>query len=97
LTVSLDTVQKLIRQIYSATKKAPTPGKTQPVLLLNTPSLEKSFPKKFKKDCSLCGKHGHKSVECFYHPENTHKNPGYKAPDKTLAVRKNHHFLHLLT
>jgi hypothetical protein len=38
---------------------------------------KKKFPKQFKKNCSLCGKQGHKSIDCYYRPENAHKNPGY--------------------
>jgi hypothetical protein len=46
----------------------------------------KSFPKNFKKDCRLCGKQGHKSVDCWNKPENTHKKPGAKLPDKALSA-----------
>jgi hypothetical protein len=45
-----------------------------------------SFPKKFKKDCSLCGKQGHKSVECWNKPENAHKKAGAKLPDNALSA-----------
>jgi hypothetical protein len=59
-TVTLETVQEAFRQKFAASKKKYTPGKSQPVGLLTTPSPKNSFPKKFKKDCSLCGKQGHK-------------------------------------
>jgi hypothetical protein len=54
-TVTLETVQEEFRQNYATYMHTPTPGKSQPVLLLTTPSPKKSFPKTFKKDCSLCG------------------------------------------
>jgi hypothetical protein len=46
------------------------PRGPQPVLCLATSLPKKRFPKKLKKDCSLCGKQGHKSVDCFSCPEN---------------------------
>jgi hypothetical protein len=69
---------------FASSKKTSTPGKSQPVLLLTTP--KKSFQKQFKKDCSLCGKQGHKSVDCWNKPENAHKKPSAKLPDKALSV-----------
>jgi hypothetical protein len=42
--------------------------------------------KSFKKDCSLCGKQGHKSVNCWNKSENAHNKPGAKIPDKALSA-----------
>jgi hypothetical protein len=50
-TATLESVQEEFRQKFASSKKTSTPSKSQPVLLLTTP--KKSFPKKFKKDCSL--------------------------------------------
>jgi hypothetical protein len=61
-------------------------AKGQPVLLLTTPSPKKVFPKKFNKDCSLCCKQGHISVDCNLCPENAHKKTGYKASDNALSA-----------
>jgi cobalamin biosynthesis Co2+ chelatase CbiK len=52
-------------------------------MLLTT--TKKKFPKQFKKNCSLCGKEGHKSVDCYSNPENVHKKPGYKAAALTTT------------
>jgi hypothetical protein len=46
----------------------------------------KSFTEQFKKNYSLCGKHGHISAECYSRPRNTHNKPGYDASEKALAV-----------
>jgi hypothetical protein len=40
----------------------------------------------FKKSCSLCGRQGHKSVNCFSRLENAHKKPGFKAIEKALTT-----------
>jgi Zn ribbon nucleic-acid-binding protein len=85
--VTLESVQDEFRQKFASSKKTSTPGKSQPVLLFTTTKKSrKSFPKKFKKDCSLCAKQGHKSVYCWNKPENAHKKPGVKRPDKALSV-----------
>jgi hypothetical protein len=83
-TVTLESVLKEFRQKFASSKKTSNPGKSKHVLLLPTP--KKSSPKKLKKDCSLCGKKGHKSVDCWNKPEHAHKNPGAKLPDKTLSA-----------
>jgi hypothetical protein len=55
-TFTFETVQEEFRQKYATSKKILTPGKTQTVILVTTPSPQKSFPVKLKKDCRLCGK-----------------------------------------
>jgi hypothetical protein len=59
-----------------------------PVMLLTTGTspTEKKFTQPFKKDCSLFGKQGHKSVECYTRPENAHKNPHNQATNKPLGT-----------
>jgi hypothetical protein len=87
--VTLDYVQAKYREIYATLQqyKGKSPSKA-PVMLLTTgtfPSKNK-FTKPFKKDCSLCGKQGHKSVDCYNRPENAHKNPHTKAVSKALVA-----------
>jgi hypothetical protein len=84
-TVTLDSVQEEFRQKFASSNKTSTRGKSQPVLLLATPSPMKSFTKKFTKGCSLC-KQGQKSVYCWNKPDNAHNNPGAKVSDKALSV-----------
>jgi hypothetical protein len=56
-------------------------------MLVDTPPPKgKKFPKQLKKSCSLCGKQGHKSVNCFSRPENANKKPGFKANEKALTT-----------
>jgi hypothetical protein len=52
-------------------------------MLLSSP--KKKFTKQFKKNCSLCGKQGHKSPDCYSRPENAHKKSGYKPAALTAA------------
>jgi hypothetical protein len=44
-TVNLESVQEAIIQKFATTKKTTTPGKSQPVLLLTTPSPKKTSTK----------------------------------------------------
>jgi hypothetical protein len=81
-TVTLESAQEEFRQKFASSKKTSTPGKGPPVLLLTTP--KNSFPKKFKNDCSLCGKKGHKSMDCWNKHENANKKAGAKLPDNAL-------------
>jgi hypothetical protein len=84
ITVTLDFFQEEFRQKNALSKKTSTPGENPPVLLLATP--KKTLTKKFKKDCSLSEKQGHKSVYCWNLPSNAHKNPAGKVPDKALSA-----------
>jgi hypothetical protein len=89
--VTLDYVQAKFREIYSTLqlhKGCPSSSVKGPVLLLTTGTspTNKKFTKPFKKDCSLCGKQGHKSVDCYTRPENAHKNPRNKANQKVLVT-----------
>jgi cobalamin biosynthesis Co2+ chelatase CbiK len=52
-------------------------------MLLTT--TKKKLHKQFKKKCCLCGKQGHKSVDCYSRPENAHKKHGYKAAALTTT------------
>jgi hypothetical protein len=81
-SVTLLSGQEEFRQKFAFSNKTSTPGKSQPVLLLTTP--KKSFPKRFKKYCSLCGIQGNKSVHCWNKPESARKIPGAKLPDKAI-------------
>jgi hypothetical protein len=85
--VTLDYVQAKYREIYATLKKRQGKSSSKiPVMLLATTPPKKKFTKPFKKDCSLCGKQGHKSVDCYTRPENAHKNPHNKAPNKALVT-----------
>jgi hypothetical protein len=88
---TLDYVQAKFRELYSVVqlhKGHPSSSVKGPVVLLTTGTspTTKKFTKPFKKDCSLCGKQGHKSVDCYTCPENTHKNPRNKANPKALVA-----------
>jgi hypothetical protein len=90
--VTLNYVQAKFREIYSTlqlnkgrTSSTSTKG---PVVLLatTTPPTKKKFTKSFKKDCSLCGKQGHKSVDCYTRPENAYKNSRNKVNQQALVA-----------
>jgi hypothetical protein len=85
---TLDYVKAKYREIYATLKQYRDKSSSKaPVMLLtsgNSPS--KKFTKPFKKDCSLCGKQGHKSVDCYSRLENAHKNPHNKAVTKALVA-----------
>jgi hypothetical protein len=41
-------------------------------------------PTQVKSNCNLCGKRGNKSIDCWNHPININKHPGfYKGPRNT--------------
>jgi hypothetical protein len=91
--VTLNYVQTKFSEIYSMlqlNKGRPSSSTSAkgPVVLLatGTSSTKKKFTKPFKKDCSLCGKQGHKSVDCYTHPEKAHKNPRNKVNQKALVT-----------
>jgi hypothetical protein len=56
-TVTLESVQEKFRQKFALSKKTSTPGIT-----IDYTFTKKAFPKQFKRDYSLCGKQGYKSV-----------------------------------
>jgi hypothetical protein len=72
----------------------PNKIKTQPkgsIMLVDTPPPKgKRVPIQFKKSCCLCGKHGHKSVDCYSRPDNAHKKPGYKANNQLQQELPSH-------
>jgi hypothetical protein len=68
----------------------PSKYKAQPkgsVELVTSPIPKgKQFPKQFKKRCSLFANQGHKSENCYLHPENVHKNLGIKVNEMALTT-----------
>jgi hypothetical protein len=75
------------RNIYEShhtNNKVPLKGSV--MLVATPPTKGKKFPKQFKKSCRLCDKQGQKSVDCVSIPENAHKQPGFKANEKTLTT-----------
>jgi cobalamin biosynthesis Co2+ chelatase CbiK len=83
--VTLKSVQVKFREIYATIQASKTLGhsKDKSVMLMTT--TKKKFPKQFKKNCSLCGKQEHKSIDCYSRPENAPKNPGYTAAALTTT------------
>jgi hypothetical protein len=87
--VTLDYVQAKYREIYATLKHHQGKSSSNSSVMLlatgTTPTKNK-FTKPFKKDCSLCGKQGHKSVDCYTRPENAHNYPHRKATNKALVT-----------
>jgi hypothetical protein len=64
---TLDYVQAKYRETYATLKQSQGKSSSKgPVMLLTTGTspIKKKITKPLKKDCSLCGKQGHKSVYC---------------------------------
>jgi hypothetical protein len=74
--VTLESVKVKFREIYATIQasKTRTYPKDTPVMLLS--KNKKKLPKQINKSGSVCGKQGHKSVDCYSRPENAHKKPG---------------------
>jgi hypothetical protein len=67
--VTLDSVMDDYRNILESlhtNKKATAKGSV--MLVATQPPKGKKFRKQFKKSSILCGKQGHKSVDCFSRP-----------------------------
>jgi hypothetical protein len=85
--VTLDSVIDDYRNIFEFlhTNKKATP-KGSVTLVATPPPKGKKFPKQFMKSCSLCGKQGHRSLDCFSRPENAQKKPGFMFNEKALTI-----------
>ena len=47
----------------------------------NNETMLGAYNTQVKSNCNLCGNRGHKSVDCWDHPRNANKRPGfYKGP-----------------
>jgi hypothetical protein len=87
--VTLDYVQAKYREIYATLKQHQGKSSSKgPVKLLTTGTTPttKKFTMPFTKDCSLCGKQGHKSMDSYTRAENAHNNPYNKATNKALVT-----------
>jgi hypothetical protein len=73
--VTLDSVMDENRIIFESLHPSkPNPHPKGSVTLVATPTPKgKRFPKQFKKSCSLCGKQGHKSDNCYSRRENAQR------------------------
>jgi UDP-glucose 4-epimerase len=96
--VKLVTCMDEYRIIFESLNNGKQKASTKVVILVDAPtttSKGKSFPKQFKKRCSLGD-----TVQCYSCPENAHTKPGYKAKEKllttTTASRKIFHHMYLL-
>ena len=66
--------------MHQLSNKSKSYGKsTIKAMLMSTATSPKTFKKQYKKDCSLCGRQGHKANDCFKRPENAHKRPPPRA------------------
>jgi hypothetical protein len=81
-TISLEDVKREIRQIYSQSQYSKGNVHSYDMNRKETALLtmqqqgrggKKTFPKKFKGDCRICGKKGHKATDCWENPNNGKK------------------------
>jgi hypothetical protein len=82
--VTLVSVMDEYRNIFESLhpNKSKAHPKGSDILVATPPPKGKRFAKQCKKGCILCGKQGHKSVECYSRSENAHKEQGFKANEK---------------
>jgi hypothetical protein len=82
--VTLESVMDEYRNIFESLhhNKPKALSKGSVMLAATPPPKGKKFPKQFKKSCFLCGKQGHKFVNCYSRPENVHNKPGFKTNEK---------------
>ena len=77
----LESVKREIRQIYTQYQhreniNATYNRKETALVMMQQPSRKKgAFSKKFKGDCRICGKKGHKASDCWESPQNKGKKP----------------------
>jgi hypothetical protein len=84
--VTLESFQVKFREIHATIQASKTRGHSKDTPVMHITSTKKKLPKQFKKNCSLCGKQGHKSIECYSRTENAHKKPGYTAAAHTTTT-----------
>ena len=76
-------IKKEFREHYALVSHNYIPQRNRGDAALVNDHNGKKFTKPFKKDCSLCGKKGHKSADCWNHPHNPNKRKG---PKKDVAM-----------
>ena len=80
--LKLDNVKREIRQIWSQSQFRETGNanyinRKETALVMMPSGAKVAFPKRFKGDCRLCGKKGHKANDCWDNPKNKGKKPAF--------------------
>ena len=71
---------RLIFSSYKTTSRSQQSNSSEVSMVAATQSTtknSKSFPKKFKGDCRLCGTKGHKAADCWDNEKNKDKRPSW--------------------
>jgi hypothetical protein len=76
--ITLDDVKDDLRQIYGTIKSSTTPKRQIDTALVG----KQKFKKQFKGLCRLCGKIGHKAIDCWTNEANKNKRPKNYKPRK---------------
>ena len=88
-TIQLEMLKRDIRQIYAQNHQS-SDNKKDKEMALSTISGKgrQPFKKQFKGDCRICGKKGHKAINCWDSDKNKDKQPSnYKVNHQSLAQR----------
>jgi hypothetical protein len=84
---TLESVMDDYRNVFESLHTNKKAGPKGSVMRVATPSPKgKISPKQFKKSCSLCGKQGQRSDDCYSRPDNAHKKPGFQDNEKALTT-----------
>ena len=88
-TIQLETLKRDIRQIYAKNHQSGDNKKDKEMALSTVSGKGRQpFKKQFKGDCRICGKKGHKAVNCWDSDKNKDKRPSnYKVNHQSLAQR----------
>ena len=77
---TLESVKREIRQLYTLHQhkdnmNANYINRKETALVMMQSGKKVAFPKRFKGDCRICGKKGHKASDCWESPKNKGKKP----------------------
>jgi hypothetical protein len=82
IPVKLENLKKDLRQVYIQ-NSGPDGHRAKKETVLVASHGGKKFPKRFKGDCRLCGRKGHKAGECWENDKNRDKRPSTFKPKTT--------------
>lgn len=79
MVVKLENLKKDLRQVYLQNHGNESHRERKETVLIAAQG-NKKFPKRFKGDCRICGRKGHKAGECWENDKNKDKRPSVFKP-----------------
>jgi hypothetical protein len=83
--LSLDVLKKDLREVYSQFQTGSHRSERKETVLV-AQGGNKKFTKRFKGDCRICGKKGHKAGECWDNEKNKDKRPTSRSSAHVAAL-----------